>query len=55
MKKVLITGSGTGLGKDAAIALSKRGHLVYATTHTDEQAKNKSTISFSIYSYQVCT
>lgn len=38
MKKVLITGCGTGLGKDAAIALSSRGHYVYATTHTLEQA-----------------
>ncbi|AOR23745.1 SDR family NAD(P)-dependent oxidoreductase [Clostridium taeniosporum] len=39
MKKVLITGSGTGLGKDAAIALSSRGHYVYATTHTLEESK----------------
>lgn len=45
MKKVLITGSGTGLGKDAAIALSKRGHLVYATTHTDEQARYMNSIA----------
>lgn len=39
MKKVLITGSGSGLGKEAAISLAKRGHKVYATTHYEEEAK----------------
>ena len=27
-----------GLGRKAAIALANRGHFVYATTHTQEQA-----------------
>ncbi|MEG1255397.1 SDR family NAD(P)-dependent oxidoreductase [Clostridium sp.] len=45
MKRVLITGSGTGLGKDAAISLSSRGHYVYATTHTLEEADELNKIS----------
>ena len=45
MKKILITGSGTGIGKAAAIALSKRGHFVYATTHTHEQSKQLNLIA----------
>jgi short-subunit dehydrogenase len=37
-KKVLITGCGSGFGKEAAIELAKRGHIVYATTHYESQA-----------------
>lgn len=37
-KTIVITGSGSGLGKMAAIALAKRGHLVYATTHYKSEA-----------------
>ncbi|MCM1991426.1 SDR family NAD(P)-dependent oxidoreductase [Oceanirhabdus seepicola] len=40
MKTFLITGCGSGLGYAAAFALAKRGHFVYATTHTYEQAEN---------------
>ncbi len=39
MKKILITGSGSGLGKEAAIFLAKRGHQVYATTHYVEEVE----------------
>ncbi|WP_251861731.1 SDR family NAD(P)-dependent oxidoreductase [Clostridium sp. Marseille-Q2269] len=38
MSKILITGAGSGLGKAASIALAKRGHKVYATTHTKPEA-----------------
>lgn len=37
-KTVLITGSGSGLGKMAAISLAKRGHRVIATTLYENEA-----------------
>lgn len=36
-KKILITGAGTGFGRDWAIALAKRGHEVIATAETVSQ------------------
>lgn len=36
-KKIFITGAGSGLGKEAAIELAKRGHIVYASTHYENQ------------------
>jgi len=35
---VMITGAGSGFGKDASLALAARGHHVIATTETDAQA-----------------
>lgn len=37
--KVLITGAGHGIGRDCALALAGRGHEVFATTRTDQQAE----------------
>ncbi len=37
MKKVFITGAGSGLGKDAAISLARRGHTVYASVRYEEE------------------
>lgn len=38
IKSVVITGSGSGLGKEAALTLARRGHHVYATTQYDNEA-----------------
>lgn len=36
-KKIFLTGAGSGLGKEAAVALARRGHEVYASVHYECQ------------------
>jgi short-subunit dehydrogenase len=42
-KTILITGAGTGIGRDAAKALVAKGHKVIATTYSEAQAESLKT------------
>lgn len=59
-KKILLTGSGSGIGKDAAIYLAKRGHFVYAATQFHEQAEllnnhaKKKSLPLLAYKLDIC-
>lgn len=44
-KTILITGSGSGLGKASAIALAKRGHDVIATAKTLQSVQELNTLA----------
>lgn len=44
-EKILITGAGTGLGKEAALTLARRGHTVYATTQYENESKELNIIA----------
>ena len=37
-RTILITGCGSGIGRDCVMALARRGHKVLASTHTEAQA-----------------
>lgn len=52
--KILITGAGHGMGYDYAITLANRGHEVFASTETDQQAKElEKVVEDSKHSIQV--
>lgn len=45
MKKIFITGAGSGLGYQTAICLARRGHTVYASVHYENQINSLTKIA----------
>ena len=57
MKKVFITGAGSGLGKEAAIVLARRGHTVYASVQYENQIEELEVIckneNLNLYAFKL--